>query len=226
MTNQCEFCQRTFHNEVSLINHSCEKKRRWYKKDDKSSQMGFFAWRRFYELNDFNGKKPSNSIKDFINSRYYGAFVRFGKHMIDINAIVPEKFTDFVIKNNLPIDKWTHDFVYEQYVRDLTKKEKPEDACERMLLLMQQWSMQTGNHWKDFFRLINTNLAIQWIRSGRISPWLLYNLDSALDMIDRCTLEQQNMIKEFAPVGPWKIKFQKNKDAVEWIKTTMREAGV
>lgn len=222
----CEFCKRSFFNEKVLINHSCEKKRRWFKRDEPANRLAFMAWFRFYELNDFNGQKKSTSYMDFVYSPYYTAFVKFGKHIIDINASEPAKFIDFVLKNNLPIDKWTYDFVYEQYIRELIKKETPEQALERMILLMQQWSMQTDERWQDFFRKINTNLAIQWIRAGRISPWLLYNLDSALDMIDRCTPEQQRMIGEFAPVGPWKLRFKKNTEAIEWIKTTMKQAGV
>lgn len=223
--HSCEFCSREFHDEKNLINHNCEKKRRWFNREDPYSRFGFLAWVRFYELSG-PGNRKKKSFKEFINSRYYTAFIKFGRHIVNINAVEPAKFIDFVIKNNLPIDKWTHDFVYEQYIRELTKKETPEQALERMILLMQQWSMQTGEPWQDFFRKINTNLAIQWTRSGRISPWLLYNVDSALDLIDRCSLEQQDLIKEFAPVGQWKVKFMRSKDAIEWIKKTMSEAGV
>ena len=224
--HSCEYCKKEFYDEKNLINHSCEKKRRWFKKDDPPSRLGFMAWSRFYELSGVGSKKKKNSFNEFINSKYYNAFIKFGRHIIDLNAIEPAKLIDFVIKNNLPIDKWTNDFVYEQYVRELTKKETPEQALERMILLMQQWSMQTEEPWQDFFRKINTNLAIQWIKSGRMSPWLLYNVDSALDMIDRCSLEQQGMIQQFAPVAQWKIKFIKNRDSIDWIKNTMREAGV
>lgn len=222
----CEFCSRAFHDEKNLINHSCEKKRRYFRRDDPYARLGFMAWSRFYELTNSGGYKKKNNYKEFINSRYYNAFIKFGRHIIDINAIEPAKFTDFVIKNNLPIDKWTHDFVYEEYVRELIKKESPEQACERMILLMQQWSMQTGEPWQDFFRKISSNLAVQWTRAGRISPWLLYNVDSALDLIDRCNLEQQELIKQCAPVAQWKVKFMRSKDSVEWIKQTMKDAGV
>lgn len=224
--HKCEFCKREFHDERNLINHNCEKKRRWFRRDDPPSRFGFMAWARFYELTDLQSKKKKSSIKEFINSRYYTAFLKFGRHIVDLNAIDPASYIDFVIKNNLPIDKWTHDYVYEQYVRELAKKETPEQACERMILLMQQWSMQTGEPWQDFFRKINTNLAVAWIRAGRMSPWLLYNVDSALDMIDRCSIEQQDMIKQFAPVAQWKVKFMKHRDSIEWIKSTMRNAGV
>jgi hypothetical protein len=184
------------------------------------------AWSRFYELTGGPNNKKKQNFKEFANSKYYNAFIKFGRHMVDLNAIEPAKLIDYVIKNNLPIDKWTHDFVYEQYIRELIKKETPEQASERMILLMQQWSMQTGEPWQDFFRKINTNLAVQWTRTGRISPWLLYNVDSALDMIDRCSLEQQDLISQFAPVAQWKILFMRNRDSIEWIKKTMRDAGV
>lgn len=224
--HSCEWCKREFHDEKNLINHSCEKKRRWFKREDPANRLGFIAWSRFYELTHSGGNKKKTSNKEFINSRYYNAFVKFGRYMVDVNAIETSKFIDYVIKNNLPIDKWTHDFVYQQYVKDLVKKESPEQAFERMIYLMQQWSQQTGEPWQDFFRKINTNIAVQLAQTGRISPWILYTVDSALDMIDRCNLEQQDMIKQVAPVAQWKIKFMKNKDSVEWIKQMMKDAGV
>ena len=224
--HSCEWCKREFHDEKNLINHSCEKKRRWFKKEDPANRLGFIAWSRFYELTHSGGNKKKTSNKEFINSRYYNAFVKFGRYIVDVNAIEPSKFIDYVIKNNLPIDKWTNDFVYQQYVKDLVKKETPEQAFERAIHLMQQWSDQTGEPWQEFFRKINTNIAVQWAQAGRISPWVLYTVDSALDMIDRCNLEQQDMIKQAAPVAQWKIKFMKNKDSVEWIKQMMKDAGV
>ena len=152
--------------------------------------------------------------------------MKFGRHIRDLNAIDPSKFIDYVIKNNLPIDKWTHDFVYEQYVRELTRQESAENALERNIMLMNEWSMQTGEPWNDFFRKVNANQAIAWIKSGRISPWLLYNVDSAMDLFERCTPEQIGMIKTYAPPGPWKIRFNKNNDSCNFIRTTLQNNGM
>lgn len=226
-TNSCEFCGRKFARELSLINHSCEKKRRWFQKDEPHSRLGFTAWSRFYELNNF-GKKPEfrNSYRNFMDSQYYSAFMKFGMHIRDLNAVEPARFIDYVIKNNLPIDKWTHDFVYEQYIRDLTRNESPEEALERNILLMKEWSIQTSEPWYEFFRKINPNLGTMWIKNGRISPWVLYNVDSSVDFFERCTPEQLSMIKSFASPGPWKIKFNKNPDSCEFIRTTLRDGGM
>jgi hypothetical protein len=221
----CDFCKRTFAKEISLINHSCEKKRRWFSKDEPHIRTAFLAWNKFYELSSFGNKQGQTSFLNFINSRYYNAFVKFGKHIRDINAIEPAKFIEYVIKGNIPIDKWTHDFVYEQYVRQLIRQETPESALERNIKLMNEWSTQTGEPWYNFFRLVNTNQATAWIMNGRISPWILYNVDSAIDFFERCTPEQVNIIKQHAPIGAWKIKFNKNKDSCEFIKSTLKESG-
>lgn len=223
----CEFCKRSFVKEINLVNHNCEKKRRWFQKDLAHSRYGFLAWRRFYELNQF-GKSTEfkNSYRNFIDSRYYNAFIKLGRHIIDLSAIEPAKFIDYVIKNNLPIDKWTHDFVYEQYVRELTRQESAEHALERNILLMQDWSLQTGEPWHEFFRMVNANQAAIWVKSGRISPWVLYNAESALELFSRCSQEQLGIITTCAPIGPWKIKFGKNKDSCDFIRKTLKECGI
>lgn len=223
----CEFCKRGFAKELSLVNHSCEKKRRWFQRDEPHARLGFMAWSRFYELNSFGKSKEfRSSYRNFIDSQYYLAFVAFGRHIRDLNAVEPAKLIDYVIKNNLPLDKWTHDFVYEQYIRELTRQETAEQALERNVMLMKEWSMQTGENWFDFFRKINPNVGTMWVRSGRISPWVLYNVDSALQFFERCSPEQISIIKQFAPPGPWKIRFNKDKDGCEFIRNTLQDSGM
>lgn len=222
----CEFCNRDFVKELSLINHSCEKKRRWFSKDEQHVRTAFLAWNRFYELNSFGKKRDQLTFQHFINSRYYNAFIKFGKHILDLNAVDPAKFIDYVIKNNIPIDKWSHDFVYEQYVRELVRQESAENALERNIKLMTTWSSQQNEPWYDFFRKVNTNQAVAWIMNGKISPWVLYNVESALEFFERCTPEQITIIKNIAPPGPWKIKFNKNRDSCEFIKSTLKESGM
>jgi len=223
----CEFCNKKFVQHKSFINHTCKKKQRWFRQNEPENRFGFLAWNRFYQLNSYNKTEQwKNSYKNFIDSRYYESFVKFGKHIRDINAINPKKFIDYVIKNTIPIDRWTQDYIYEQYVRELTRQETGEDALERNILLMNEWSMSTGENWFDFFRMVNPNQGTLWIKSGRISPWVLYNADSSVDFLERCSPEQLSIIKDCAPPGPWKIKFSKNRETCTFIRNTLRESGI
>lgn len=224
----CEFCKRGFHEEINLINHNCEKKRRWFNRDEPTSRLAFMAWARFYELNSRFVKQGTKkqSFREFMDSKYYAAFIRFAKQMIDLNAPEPAKFIDYVIKNNLPLDKWTHDAVYANYVADLVKHERPEAALARNIELMQQWSQQTGEEWFNFFRKVSPIQAAAWIQNGRISPWVLYNADSAEELLVRCGPEQLQMIKSSAKIPQWKIRFNQNKESADWIRNTLRQAGL
>lgn len=224
---ECEFCKRSFSYEKPFVNHSCEKKRRWFRKDEPISRIAFLAWNRFYELNRF-GKKNEfrTNFHNFIDSQFYNSFIKFGQHIIDINAINPTKFIDYVLKNNIPINKWNHDIIYEHYINEFIKKESPEDALERNIRLMTEWGSENNEIWTNFFRKVNTNQAVLWVKTGKISPWVLYNVDSADDFFKRCTSEQISMISSYAPIGPWKLKFIKNTEACDFIKNTMKKNGI
>lgn len=224
---RCEFCKREFSDEGHLINHVCEKKRRWFQKDQPQGRIAFMAWSRFYELNNaLVGKKNKKTYKEFIDSKFYLAFSKFARHLLDTAAPEPARFIDYVIKNNLPIDKWAHDAVYEQYVKDLIKTESPEQALERGIVLMREWSQQHDIAWTDFFRQVNVNQLTNWVRTGRMSPWVLYNAVSAEEALRRCGPEQISMIYDMAPTAQWSLKFKADKEGTAFVKDTLKKAGL
>jgi hypothetical protein len=186
------------------------------------------SWARFYELNSnfVKAGTKKQSFKEFMESRYYIAFMKFARHLIALNVLEPNKFIDYVIKNNLPLANWTNDIVYETYINDLLRCEAPESALARNIELMQKWSQQSGELWYDFFRKISPTQAAAWIQAGRISPWVLYNADSADILLDRCGPEQLSIIQKYAKVPQWKIRFIQNKESADWIRDTLRQAGL
>jgi len=140
MSFECQFCKKSFKREKTLAVHLCEQKRRWINRDEKYVRLGFLAYNRFYEITQ--GATKQKTYEHFTKSNYYTGFTRFGKHTLEINAIDPERFIDFVITNSIALDKWCSDAVYETYIRELNKKETAERAIERGILLMQQWSRE------------------------------------------------------------------------------------
>ena len=78
--------------------HMCEPKRRYLQKDEKRVQVGFLAFNKFYTM--VQRAKP-RTYSDFCKSSYYNAFVKFGSFVTNINPLYPEKFVDFVIKEEI-----------------------------------------------------------------------------------------------------------------------------
>lgn len=220
--NTCEFCKVSFVREETLLSHACEKKRRWLSKDDKHNKVGFMVFHKFYAMS-IKSAKP-RTYEDFMNSKFYNTFVSFGKYLMDIQAINPEGFVEFLIKATVPVSKWQLPFLYEQYIRELNKKETALAAVERNILLMEQWSRDTDEPWYDFFGKVNTNVATQWIRSGRLSPWVLYTADTAVELFERLTDEQIKLIEGYVNPLFWQRKLADNPKDVELIRQILSEA--
>lgn len=221
--NKCEFCKKEFKTERSLINHLCEKKRRWLWRDEKYIRIGFMVFQKFYELS--LRSKKEKTYHDFMESVYFTAFTKFGRHIENINAIEPAGFAEFLIKGGVKLDDWTNDIWYESWVRELAKKEPPMKAVERNILLMEQWGREFGENWIDFFRKVPTAQATAWIRKGRISPWLLYSgVGQAL--FDRMSDEQLGLVKEWINPLFWTSKIRDNKEEVDQIRAILEDAGV
>lgn len=187
-------------------------------------KMGFIVYKKFYDMN-YRGAKP-RTYTDFMDSKHYASFVQFGRYMLEIQAINPEAFVDFLLKATVPMGNWSKPFVYEQYIRELNKRESADAAVERNILLMQQWEDDYGQPWHTFFENVSTNLAVQWIRSGRLSPWILYTATTSEKLFNRFTDEQIKLIEQYLNPVFWEMKFKSCPDDVKFIKTILAEAGV
>lgn len=221
----CDFCSKQFKTSTGLLNHMCEKKRRHIERDDKHVKFGFMAYRHYiHKTNRLNNRQPS--YEEFANSSLYKEFVEFGRYIVRLNAINPLGFVDFLIKMQTPLRRWMHPNVYETYIRELNKTETPLEALERNILLMQQWSIETGEEWTDFFRKVSTNNAVLWIKSGRISPWLLFSASSASDLMSRMNPEQIEMVNEVIDANFWEHKLQRHKEDMFYIQEELNGAGI
>ncbi len=224
MSFECHYCKKSFKREKTLSVHLCEQKRRFINKDAKYVRLGYLAYNRFYKLTQ--GSKIDKTYDNFAASNYYTGFTKFGRYILDINAIDPEKFIDFVINNSVHLDKWCSDAVYETYIRELNKKETAERAIERGILLMQQWGREHDRPYNVFFREVSKPRLIHWIKSGRISPWIIFNCYSCTEAMANFNEHELNLINEHLEPTFWTHKFSKQTTDVEFVNSILERAGL
>jgi len=222
--NKCGYCEREFVREQTLAVHMCEQKRRHMVKGDRHVQLGFRAYQNFYSNN--TNTKNDKTYDEFADSKYYKAFVKFGKYILDINAINPEAFIDFVLRMGVRIDDWSKDSVYNEYICDLMKRESVDRAVERSIILMQEWSAECNEEWTNFFNKVSTNMSVHMIKSGRISPWILYSCSGAQKLLDRMSEEQIQMIADYIEPSYWQKKISTNEKDSAWVEHVFKEAGI
>ena len=163
--NKCTYCDKEFARERTLQVHLCEPKRRHLQKNEKWVQNAFMVFQRFYEIHQ-NNTNPK-TYKDFCGSAYYNAFVKFGRYIMHINPLYPEKYIDYVILSKIKLDHWARDDLYETYLIDTLKVDPVEAALQRSIATMMDWAEEQNAQWSDYFRLVNTNRAVQHIQQEK-----------------------------------------------------------
>lgn len=220
---ECKFCGTKFHKETTLGTHMCVKKRRSMEIDTPASRFGFRAYQRFYELSA-SSKKPK-TVQEFIESPYYIEFVKFGHHLVALRPVYPEKFIEFVIRNSIKLKDWTKDYVYDVYIKDLIRKEPPEAAVERSITEIMEWTTTNNTSFNTFFTQISANEAAHLIRTGKISPWVLYLCETGGNLMERFNEDHAKIIGDIIEPGFWKKRFKDNDD-VEYISSVLDASGL
>ena len=223
MTYICQYCRKDFIKETSLSVHSCEPRRRRQEQSERGVHLGLQAYLKFYELTQ--GSAKLKTFDDFAESPYYRAFVKFGRYCVDIRAINPARFIEYVLKQNKKIDHWCRDSIYTEYLLDYLCVENVNDALARAIEFGITWQEQTGNPAHDCLRYGNSNAICHAIASGRISPWVIYNSDSGQKFLSELTSEQIAMIWPYVDSDFWMKKFQDYPADQEYAKDILKKAG-
>ena len=219
----CRWCDKTFRRETSLAVHLCEPKRRHQERDEVGVQIGLQAYLRFYEITQ--GSSKLKTWNDFVKSPYYRAFVKFGRYCVNIKAINVPRFTEWLLQKNKKIDHWCRDSVYSEYVVDHVRRESVSDAVARAMEQALSWTEETHNPDRDYLRYGNSNAICYAISIGRISPWVIYNCESGMSLLENLNPEQIAIVWPMIDPDFWQKKFRDYAADTEYAKDLLRKAG-
>ena len=226
-TFNCKYCEKPFRKEKTLLAHLCEAKRRHNQRDETGVQWGLKAYLRFYEFSQ--GSAKLKSYEDFAKSPYYNAFVKFGRHCVNIRCINFANFTDWLLKNNKKLDNWCSDRLYTEWLPEYLKREATQDALERALKEMTEYAEDhpdLKNGFTDYFRYGNSNRICFHISSGRISPWIIYNCGSGIEFLEGLNEEQVLIVMPWIDPDFWQKKFKDYLSDTLWVKDILEKAGL
>jgi len=210
--------------EKTLVAHMCERKRRALQEKEKRVQAGFMAFNRFWQV--AQGGKKNKTYKEFCETSYYNAFVKFGSFLNNVNPLYPEKFVDYVIKSGVKLDHWCRDELYEKYLYEMLKVEPVESAVQRSIATMMEWGDEQSAEFAHYFLYVSLNRAVHDILNGRVSPWIILNSTSGYAMVNNMNDEQLNMIGPAFDVQYWSRRFKEVPADVALVKEICSEVGI
>jgi hypothetical protein len=202
----------------------CVKKRRFADKEMTHIRLSHRAFQMFYDLN--TSAKHPKTMEDFILSPYYESFVKFGRACQVNEWLQPEQFTEWLIKTGVKLKLWISDAQYDKFLKEYVKKEPGLKALERTVIYMAKWGEENNKDWQSYFVNVSPSRAVYDIRSGKVSPWVLYLSDTGGTLLERFNDEQVKMIQDNIDPPFWMKLFKKNKDEVAEIKETCERANL
>ena len=227
MSYECKYCHHTFKKETTLASHACERKRRFQQEPEIGVQWGLQAYLKFYQTTQSSTR--NKTYEDFVDSPYYTAFVRFGRHCHSIHCVNFANYTTWLLKNNKKIDQWCSEKFYSEWLFDYLRRESVKDALERSVQSMIDYMHEHPeyrNGYRDYFRLVNENRICYHITTGRISVWAVYNCQSGQEFLERLNQDQIANIMTFIDPDFWQSRFRDFPEDVEFTKKVLRLAGL
>lgn len=216
---KCEYCKKQFKRENSLAVHVCEKKRRALSKRSREVVAGYNAYNMWNKI--AMGAKLDKTYEQFSSSNYYTSFVKFGSYVLSIRAIKPEHYIEWLTVNRVRLDSWCKDSTYNKYLIDYSKKESPDRAMERFILLADEWAATHDCQWQDFWTTAAPHVIVHYITMGKISPWILYGSDKAQAFIDTLPNEMLQEIANTLDPEYWHRKMKLHPADIKFIRNTI-----
>lgn len=221
---KCNFCGREFAKEKTLYSHMCEKGRRFKNKDLKHVQIGFQIYQKFYKL--LQGDRVTKTYDDFINSPYYLAFVKWGRYVIDVRCFDVLSFGDWLIKKQVPIDKWATDSIYTEWLKDWLFLEDHWQSAQRSLETMSDWAAEFQSIFNHYFNYASKPRIVADIQTGKITGWVIYCSQTGLEWLETLTSQEIGLIWPLINSEKWNKKFHDYSHFKKDITYLCMEAGL
>lgn len=186
-------------------------------------QLALQAFNLFYQ---FSMGSKTKSYTDFVKSQYYNAFVKFGYYCNNTRVVNFRRFVEYLLKNQIKLDHWTHELHYANYLRSYLKLEHVNDALERTIKTMTEWSEEVEKPFNLYFVSASSNRVVRDVCNGRISPWCIYNSSTGVDFLASCNQEQVAMMFDLIDPDFWQLHFRKAPSDQEFVKSVLTAAGV
>lgn len=138
----CKFCGKQFKTEKGFQKHHCEKMDRW----NNFNWFGFLAFNMFSKSNHIKIYDSEEEQKlNFIKSKYYKEFDKFGKWLLEMNVIDVPSYIKYLIKFVIPIHQWCSEKILRCFLYDYLRTEPISCAIVRSEKYLQEHNVSLDN---------------------------------------------------------------------------------
>lgn len=214
--HKCDYCNKAFKHESSLLKHMCVKKRRASERNQPHVLLALELFDAWY--NRAMGSKRKKTWDDFNNSRYYNDFIRLSTWVQANNLIDHRRLIDWIVKNEVPAYKWGKESTLAEWHKYIQSNETAERALEKCVLYMEEWAADKDLEWKDYWAYATDPRLIHDIKMGKISPWIFLTVAQVRERVEALPPEMLGEIANAIDLEYWARRIDAHKPTVIWIR--------
>lgn len=223
MSFECEYCGSVLKTTRGLEKHRCQRKAL-------IEETGEISLVRAYTLFDFwfryNGlAKKSKTIEQFMKSPYFNLFIGFEKH-VAASRVHSREFLKWLVDTRVNSRDWTKESVLAAFSSFYSKNCEAVPSMTKTLENIAVWCDQHGIDSGDFFRYIGPGEAIQWMRNGKLSPWVVLVSEKSMQMFERMSKEQIDFSGELMDLDHWEARFRSSPSETDVVKKSLEGMGL
>lgn len=217
----CEYCGVVLKTQKGIDGHLCKRKK--LIRDAGPSGMV-----KAYELFDFwirygGIARKSRTMDQFTNSPYFSLFVDLN-NFVTREKISGKTYLKWLIDSKIKSHQWMKQEVVKAFTRHGATHGSLSETLVSSLKFMAKRCDEVGVDISDFFTSVGPSECLQFIRDGKISPWIIFLSPKSSSVLDRMSQEQANFITDFIDVEEWERKMATEK--TEEAERILRELGL
>lgn len=218
----CTFCSKVFSRESWYKKHMCTKKKRF---QDKNNIVVFKAHRLFNYWQRRQGllrKGKEKSLDDFLKSPFYNTFVKLSEFGVTNQIVSSYKYIDWLLAANVPQRLWYSENNLPRFREWLVENENPIDQTKATKDYIQVWCRENDMRPDEFWEKITVGHALKMITSNKISPWVLFGHEPALEgLMSRFQGEPLHILNDHVNIGYWLKKIENETTQVDLVNQCM-----
>lgn len=220
---QCTFCNKRFVREVNFLAHHC---RQMVRDDEFRTPLGQAAW-SFYQRWMKEHRRIVPRPESFLQSKFYGSFMRFAKFAQKVQLPDPESFIWLMKDKDMPPSIWVNDQVYTAYLEFLDRKATPLARAKTTIDTLFKIADSHDVAVENVFDVLEPTEVIDLLRERRVSPWILLNSTKFTQFfLNVCSPEQRIIVESIIRPVYWGKQFKSYPDDLTVMRKMVEELSL
>lgn len=219
---QCQYCGKVYQREQSYLQHRCKQ---MIRHEEIKTPIGQAAW-SYYQRWLKNQRKMAPGIETFLTSRYYQTFISFAKFAKKVHIPDIDSYIWLMCEMDMTPMLWCHAQTYTRYLEYLDRQADPLDRAKTTINTLFRIADAAEVDVEDVFDIIEPRELITLLQQRRLSPWLLLKCSKFWALIQKCSVEEQQIIESIIRPGYWRKKFTDRPDMGEKMKAMAEELNL